>query len=262
MFRVTNESLLYSEEGLIAAMGVLDLSVAPHAAPPARRPRPKWGEFYGSDLIDITNVLVAANAPVFRTTRARRRVDSPDGPTNVAAELIALGRMQATARTLEYRFGLDAALAAVSGASVGTKLGIGEAAAEIGVRIPFEVTPPLPAPPTDTQTSLELPWRLQISPNGHGAFAHSPVAVEHNGRFELWHTRLGVRAHDKDGNPTVDELSADQRTVRAIWARDFDVLAGFGFTSPPRATTSPRRTAPRTSRRTRRSGSRSTAATG
>jgi hypothetical protein len=141
--------------------------------------------------------------------------------------------MQATARTLEYRFGLDAALAAVSSASVGTKLGIGEAAAEIGVHIPLEATPPLPAPPTDTQTSLELPWRLQISPDGNGAFAQSPVAVEHNGRFELWHTRLGVRAHDKDGNPTVDELSADQRTVRAIWARDFDVLAGFGFTSPP-----------------------------
>ena len=43
VFRVTNESLLYSEEGLIAAMSVLDLSVAPHAAPPARRPRPKLG---------------------------------------------------------------------------------------------------------------------------------------------------------------------------------------------------------------------------
>jgi hypothetical protein len=35
--------LLYSEEGLIAAMGVLDLSVAPHAAPPARRPVPSGG---------------------------------------------------------------------------------------------------------------------------------------------------------------------------------------------------------------------------
>ena len=142
--------------------------------------------------------------------------------------------MQATARTLEYRFGLDAALAAVSSASVGTKLGIGEAPAEIGVRIPFEVTPPLPAPPTDTQTSLELPWRLRSLAERARRFAHSPARSSTTVASSCGTPGSASRAHDKPtANPIVDELSADQRTVRAIWARDFDVLAGFGFTSPP-----------------------------
>ena len=147
--------------------------------------------------------------------------------------------MQAAAKTLEFRFGLDAALSAVSGATVGRKLGIGEAIRDIDVVRPISIVPPLPQPATPTQTSIELPWRLQLSPNASGAFAHSPSAVEHNGRFELWHTRLGVRkvddngkpVLDADGNKQVDELTPDLRTVRALWARDFDILSAFGFES-------------------------------
>ena len=75
VFRVTNESLLYSEEGLHRGDGrARSQRRAPCRATHRRRPRPKWGEFYGSDLIDITNVLVAANTPFLRTTRARRHV--------------------------------------------------------------------------------------------------------------------------------------------------------------------------------------------
>ena len=224
-FRVTTETLLYSEEGLIAAMRVLDLSVAPHAVPPVRkRLRWKWDDIFASEAIDITEILVAANAPTFRSQRARRRVESPQGATAASAELIALGRMQATARTLESRFGLDSALAAVTSANVGNKLGVAGVIEDIDVFVPFEVLPPLPAVPTETQTSIELPWRLQISPNASGAFAHSATAVEHNDRFELWHTRLGVRALgpdgkrvlDDEGKPTVDEHSPDLRTIRAV----------------------------------------------
>src|SRR5207253_1364944 len=84
----------------------------------------------------------------------------------------------------------------------------------------------------------ELPWRLILSPNHYGAFAHSLVPVEHNGRVELWHSRLGVRGDhpDIDGHPTVDEDADFYRTVRAVWARDFDVLSGnpdWAFHSPP-----------------------------
>ena len=91
-----------------------------------------------------------------------------------------------------------------------------------------------PAPASPTETSLELPWRLQISPNEHGAFAHSLPPIEHEGRYELWHTRLGVRAEDEQGHPTVNERETTHRTVRAILARDFPL---FGFKEKPSATT-------------------------
>ena len=157
-FKVTTETLLYSEEGLIAAMRVLDLSVAPHAVPPVRkRLRYKWADVYASEAIDITHLLVAANAPSFRSQRARRGVESPQGATAASAELIALGRMQATARTLESRFGLDSALAAVTSANVGNKLGVAGVIEDIDVFVPFEVLPPLPAEPTENQTEHRAP---------------------------------------------------------------------------------------------------------
>lgn len=114
-----------------------------------------------------------------------------------------------------------------------------------------EITPDL-RQPTPTETAIECPFRLIISPNKNAAWAHSttPVAGERTGRFELWHTRLAVRGRDgirDDGNaPTeVDEESSNalkglqkvgvvyaaesdfvyegdswMRTIRAIWSRD------------------------------------------
>lgn len=78
---------------------------------------------------------------------------------------------------------------------------------------------PTPAPPAATQTAIESPYRLLISPSSLGGWAHSSGVVDHNGRIELWHTRLGVRAEDDSGAPVVDEASAFQRVVRAVWAR-------------------------------------------
>ena len=232
-------------------MRVLDLSVAPHAVPPVRkRLRYKWADVYASEAIDITQLLVAANAPSFRSQRARRRVDSPQGATAASAELIALGRMQATARTLESRFGLDSALAAVTSANVGNKLGVAGVIEDIDVFVPFEVLPPLPAEPTETQTSIELPWRLQISPNASGAFAHSPTAVEHNGRFELWHTRLGVRALGPDGKrcsttkgsrPSTSTAPISARSARSGRATSPSSRSSASVHRRPR---SPRPTAP------------------
>ncbi len=76
----------------------------------------------------------------------------------------------------------------------------------------------------------------------------SATQVEHNGRVELWHSRLGLRAIDgqgkpildEDGRPQVDEMRSDYRTVRAIWARDYEVLKSqFPFSSPPNGTSFP-----------------------
>ena len=49
------------------------------------------------------------------------------------------------------------------------------------------------ADPLPTETSLEIPWRLQISPNQFSGWIHSFTPVTHKGWTELWHTRLGVK---------------------------------------------------------------------
>ncbi len=81
-----------------------------------------------------------------------------------------------------------------------------------------------PTPPTATETAIEAPYRVILSPNVYGAWAHSRTAVEHNGRTELWHTRLGVKADDDDkefAETGVDENNPYYRTLRAIWSPDF-----------------------------------------
>ncbi len=81
------------------------------------------------------------------------------------------------------------------------------------------LTPLLPTEPTATQTAIELPFRLFISPNHHGQWAHAQLPVSSpSGRVELWHSRLGVR----NAQGLVDESgdAALQRTVRALWTRD------------------------------------------
>ncbi|MFI5305786.1 MAG: hypothetical protein ACHQ53_00460 [Polyangiales bacterium] len=79
--------------------------------------------------------------------------------------------------------------------------------------------PAMPVEPSSTETALELPFRLILSPNHYAQFAHqaAPVAGK-NGRVELWHTRLGVRA----GGAAADESdgTSSLRTVRAVWTRD------------------------------------------
>jgi len=238
VLRVTDQRIPYTTEGLLAAVSELDLSVAPQALPPAPRRFLKFGDLWVSDIIDLTAVLRAANGPM-RTGRGR--VEVGEGPVRVIGQLVAAGRFRAAAANVEYRFGTEAAVSALQGVSLGSRLGI-TGRVDLDIVDRPRIKPPLPAgPPAATHTALELPWRLVISPNDRGAFAHSPVAVEHEGRFELWHTRLGVRASDKDGNPVVDERRKDLRTVRAIWARDYEGLTDppHGFVSPPVATSFP-----------------------
>jgi len=238
VFRVTDQRIPYTSEGLLAALSQLDLSVAPQARPPAPRRFGRFGDLWASDLIELGPVLRAANGPV---RAGRGRVQVGEGATRVAGELIAAGRLRAAANAVEYRFGTEAAVGALEAASLGSRLGI-VGKIDLGLVERPRIKPPLPdKPPAETHTALELPWRLVISPNDRGAFAHSPVAVEHQGRFELWHTRLGVRGTDPKGNPVVDERRKDLRTVRAIWARDYEGLTDppHGFQHPPIATSFP-----------------------
>lgn len=78
-----------------------------------------------------------------------------------------------------------------------------------GVTVVTAAIPAKPQAPTDLQTSIELPFRLHISPNVYARFEHSSVPVKSaiTQRVELWHSRLGAP-------------EAWQKTVRAMWTRD------------------------------------------
>jgi hypothetical protein len=90
-----------------------------------------------------------------------------------------------------------------------------------------------PSQPTETETSIEYPWRLQLSPHAGSAWAHDDEAVDHGtGRYELWHTRLAVRGEDADGGQIVDEDDEGSRTVRAVWATDPNFAQRVSSTEP------------------------------
>jgi hypothetical protein len=234
VFSVSDERIPFSEAGLLDAMTHLPLSVAPHAEGAALIL--DW-----SDIADRIGALdgVVARSSALRAAMTRRigrraRVDvhsdrvRASNPLTlavgraVASELalddaVAGARLRRTAAQLEQRFG---AHSAVAGVARGLPVDV-----TIGPLIDLGNRPPPPREPTGTETAIELPWRLQLSPNGTGGFAHAVEAVERTGRVELWHTRLGTRIV-KDGVADVDESPSASRTVRAIWTRDFTAGAG------------------------------------
>lgn len=80
-----------------------------------------------------------------------------------------------------------------------------------------------PVEPTNTETAIEVPWQLILSPSVKAGWAHALHPVTRNNRTELWHTRLGVRIPDTahPGQYLVDEQQDFYRTLRAIWAQGF-----------------------------------------
>ncbi len=72
-----------------------------------------------------------------------------------------------------------------------------------------------PHKPAATVTALELPYRVLLSPVPPSSWWHATQPVVHNGRTELWHTRLT--------QPT-QGVGADLPTnVRAIWSADYEI---------------------------------------
>ena len=84
--------------------------------------------------------------------------------------------------------------------------------------------------PKNFETSIEAPWRLVLSPDGTGAWAHSPTPVTFDGKTELWHTRLAVR-REIGGQFYADETLP--RTVRAVWSPDYTPGALPPHSEPP-----------------------------
>jgi hypothetical protein len=104
-------------------------------------------------------------------------------------------------------------------------------------KIAFDPRSPSPiAKPGEFETSIELPYRLALSPSDHGRWGHAiePVASK-NKVVELWHTRLGVQPSrtvaNSDSPPnTIDEVNNKDRTARAVWSYDFEPVAPLDCT--------------------------------
>ncbi|HWN09665.1 MAG TPA: hypothetical protein VNO50_10420 [Pyrinomonadaceae bacterium] len=82
-------------------------------------------------------------------------------------------------------------------------------------KLPFLPMLFAPYEPPPNVTALELPYRLIISPVPSSRWHHGTVPVVHNGRTELWHTRL--TSNDKDKGPD------GPTRIRALWSPDYIV---------------------------------------
>jgi hypothetical protein len=72
--------------------------------------------------------------------------------------------------------------------------------------------------PDPTETAIELPYQLVISPNRKVAWLHRSRPFTSRGRTELWHTRLALKSGDE-----ITELAKDNLApLRAIWSADYD----------------------------------------
>jgi hypothetical protein len=106
------------------------------------------------------------------------------------------------------------------------------------------ITPPPLAPPTLTETAVELPYRLVLSPPSRVGWVNASNPQTHAGRTELWHTRLGA-LHGGPPSPVTVQEASDQQPVplRAIWSPDFvdhGPIPGPGDIGPFLSAMSPR----------------------
>jgi hypothetical protein len=78
---------------------------------------------------------------------------------------------------------------------------------------------PAIARPRDTETAIELPYQLIISPTAAASWGHRRTAFTARGRTELWHTRLQLPGGEGAG--PADLSARHQASLRAIWSPDF-----------------------------------------
>jgi hypothetical protein len=74
-------------------------------------------------------------------------------------------------------------------------------------------------PPEATETTLELPYRLHLSPTHDVVWDHARHVVSHGGHAELWHTRLATLKPDG----AIQSMDVDHTLpLRAIWSPDYN----------------------------------------
>ena len=235
--------------GVLTVLPTLPLRVAPHATAasaegPGRPVTPGWADVVlvpgwrdrlvrGVTLTDL--VVGDGQAAALASTRLAGAVSAVVGHAQ-AARLVR-GHAGAT-------LAAPAAGTSVAGAAAASPAG-GRAArlpGMLGRLVPGHVLHPGvrprrgPRPPSGTETAIEAPYRVTVSPSALGAFRHEvePITAEGDeSRVELWRTHLTVRATDAAGAFTGhDDTDEAQRIVRAIWSRDMDALDATALTDP------------------------------
>lgn len=179
----------YTIEGVLAACLSLQMSVAANARPRGQR-RPV---FSVADILDtrlIAKLAPKQKAALSALATSTHRIAIMEGDT-------------ATLRARQFAGG--------TGLRAASKLPL-----DIVVRPP--VFRPRPANPGATQTALEIPWRLILSPHDGARWRHAakPVTSQKTNRTELWHSTLVTPA--SDGTVVEPPHPDATRTVRAIWA--------------------------------------------
>ncbi|MEU1672501.1 hypothetical protein ABZ752_10780 [Streptomyces roseifaciens] len=190
------DSIAYSEEGLLDAMRRLPMRVVDAAREPETAPLAVTIRKAGSGAGDSSDFSDGGGGG-----GSGEGGDGRDG----TARAIALVQLLRTTAELTARYGLDATLeaAAAAGAVIETSREDAAPAAPAAIR-PQD---PL-ADPGHPATGIELPYRLHLSPSQKGRWTHR-TAISGPGpgeRAELWHTRLnGARVRavwDREGGRT------------------------------------------------------------
>ncbi len=180
-FVVPNDviAIPYELDKLLSALSSCSLNVSPSALPQSQGSAGPVAPLFG---------ISAANDLTMSTTRAKSRLG-----VRAARARKALGAFSASNPDALVRQATEVVVDAI-----GPMIG--------------RIVPTVPVKPSDLQTAIELPFRLQISPNSYAKWEHSPTPVKSpvSDRTELWHTRLTTPA-------------SWQMTIRALWTRD----AGF-----------------------------------
>ncbi|WP_235531953.1 hypothetical protein [Pelomonas sp. Root1237] len=199
----------YTLDGLLGAIRTLDMRVPPGALPrPAqRRVLELWPRWQRAAGVVVTTKTKAKATSITATTLLP--VQAMVGLTGPALNAFSLRQTQIARRGGEAA---QATLRRRLGDVIGSQATLPDA-------VIVEVPPvrrvlPKPALPTSTQTAIELPWRLIISPHDGEHWRHATKAATspYSGHTELWHTRLL-------GPAGVDSPAPDAgRTVRAVWA--------------------------------------------
>jgi hypothetical protein len=208
--------ITWTVDGVLEAIRDLELSLVSNALPPRPGRAPKQPGLVAAIPGSVAGVgLARVGAGSLPGTDEAR----PGGlmlPARRGSLILQAARGRRMARVGAHALRLTET---TGSASVGLALAssIDKASLE---RMLLRPEPQLPGP---KQTRLELPYRLILSPNHHGAWFHSAVAATspETGQTELWHTRLGTRHTDGSLVDGPDPL----RTVRAVWTLDDDPLA-------------------------------------
>lgn len=209
VFRAPNNftSLPYTLNDVLDACRDWQMSVSPSATPPD----PRTLIYHGTEEPLPKLVIEPGSDVVNRSAAVKKAIRASTGAKTSAARLAATQALIAVTEAEAHNQWFAQRSPSSRGSVSATELEAAIADADTA-----KILPKL-AEPTLTQTAIEAPTRLIISPNSYGAWVHAagPVESAHSRRVELWHTRLAVRAAGG-----VTERDDFRRTIRAIWSRD------------------------------------------